>query len=331
MPGFVTHELFGLEVFRALPTGVVRGAIKAYFPAFRLGLQGPDLLFYDLFSMIHQDYRSVGAYMHEHRINEFFRRYLNRLHRMEGEARGLSAAYLAGFLCHHTSDRFCHPYIYARSGHKLSVGERGSFPAHARLENEIDAALLMRQWGEPVTALRQADVFALPKRQRQVISAQFGAVLREVYGDLFRGKGRRLSPGYVNLCIRLGAVEARLQMDPKGRKTAATQRLERLLHIPHIASSRFIAPRPKADGDCLNLSRALWRNPWNPSICSHDSFLDLYDTAQRCAQREFHLLEGFLTGKTGAAGLLGLIAGASYHSGLPEDKRLAAGNVCQAR
>ena len=52
MPGFVTHELFGIDVFHLIEPGKVKDCVQSYFAAFRLGLQGPDLLFYDVFSMI---------------------------------------------------------------------------------------------------------------------------------------------------------------------------------------------------------------------------------------------------------------------------------------
>lgn len=321
MPGFVTHELFGMDVFRRMADGNVKKYIQANVASFRLGLQGPDLLFYDVFSMIHEDHRNVGAYMHDHRVGCFFAGFLRRLKTLQGEEQQIATAYLAGFLCHHAADRFCHPYIYARAGHRLDSGERGSFPLHARLENEIDAELMRRLRGKKVTELRQSDAFCLPKRQREAVAMQFGSVLREVFGDLCRGKGRRLSPWYVKLCIRLGTVEARLQMDRKGRKTAGVERLERVFHIPHIASSKFIAPRKPVVEDCLNLQRRPWRNPWNTEMVSHATLLELYEQAENCMYRELNALEDFLKGKDDGVCLLALIGDASYHSGLPVGDR----------
>ena len=331
MPGFVTHELFGIDVFHLMEPGKVKDCVQSYFAAFRLGLQGPDLLFYDVFSMIHEDHRSIGAYMHEHRVSRFFTDYLNRLKTLEGEEQKIATAYLTGFLCHHASDRFCHPYIYARAGHKLDSGERGSFPLHARLENEIDAELMRRLRGKKVTELRQADAFCLPKKQREVVANQFGNVLRDVFGDLYHVKGRRLSPWYIKLCMRLGAVEARFQMDRKGRKAAGVERLERVFHIPHIASSKFIAPRKPIEEDCLNLQHLPWRNPWKTEKISHASLLELYQQAENCMYRELNALEAFLKGKDDGVCLIALIGDASYHSGLPENVSLNVTSVSEQK
>lgn len=316
MPGFVTHELFGTDVARALAPGLMNTVVQKQFAAFRLGLQGPDLLFYDVLSLLRTEHRNVGAYLHEHRVGLFFGHFIRRVSALSGEEREIGAAYLAGFLCHHGADRFCHPYIYARSGHQLATGDRQSFPVHARMENEIDAALLWRKRGQPITALRQADAFCLTKAQRRVVSDLFGRVLLDTMGDLYGGNSRRISPRHIRFCIWLARWESRLQMDARGWKARLFEKLERLLRQPHMVSPKFITERPEMDGDCLNLDRQIWRNPWAPSP-SNGSVLDLYGAARTTVTAELGALEGVLQGREDSSRLLGLIADASYHSGLP--------------
>ena len=46
MPSLATHFLFGQDVFKETDNSIER-TIKKSFGAFRLGLQGPDIFFYD--------------------------------------------------------------------------------------------------------------------------------------------------------------------------------------------------------------------------------------------------------------------------------------------
>ena len=48
MPGFATHDLLGREVYRALQDPSLRCCIRRHTASYRLGLQGPDLFYYNL-------------------------------------------------------------------------------------------------------------------------------------------------------------------------------------------------------------------------------------------------------------------------------------------
>ena len=49
MPTTYTHDLFGKKVYRQLPEEI-RKVIRENGNLFRIGLHGPDILFYDLFN-----------------------------------------------------------------------------------------------------------------------------------------------------------------------------------------------------------------------------------------------------------------------------------------
>ena len=49
MPTTYTHDLFGKKVYRQLPREI-RKVIRENGNLFRIGLHGPDILFYDLFN-----------------------------------------------------------------------------------------------------------------------------------------------------------------------------------------------------------------------------------------------------------------------------------------
>ena len=77
MPGFTTHYILGMKAFNDLPSNPLKHIISKYRWLYQLGLQGPDMFFYNIPILRHRDYRNVGSYMHEHHVNLFFDVYLN--------------------------------------------------------------------------------------------------------------------------------------------------------------------------------------------------------------------------------------------------------------
>ena len=79
MPGFTTHYILGMKAYNDLPNNQLKYIIAKYRWLYQLGLQGPDMFFYNIPVLRHRDYRNVGSYMHEHHIQEFFVCYLQHL------------------------------------------------------------------------------------------------------------------------------------------------------------------------------------------------------------------------------------------------------------
>ena len=79
MPGFTTHYILGMKAYNDLPQTSLKFIIAKYRWLYQLGLQGPDIFFYNLPILRHRDHRNVGSYMHEHRVNDFFRCCFTRL------------------------------------------------------------------------------------------------------------------------------------------------------------------------------------------------------------------------------------------------------------
>ena len=73
MPGFTTHYVLGMKAYNDMPQNNLKFIIAKYRWLYQLGLQGPDMFFYNLPILRHRDHRNVGSYMHEHHVNYFFR------------------------------------------------------------------------------------------------------------------------------------------------------------------------------------------------------------------------------------------------------------------
>ena len=85
MPGFTTHYLLGVKAYNDLPNNQLRRIISKYRWLYQLGLQGPDMFFYNIPILRHRDYRNVGSYMHENHVSTFFAVCLNHLATIESK------------------------------------------------------------------------------------------------------------------------------------------------------------------------------------------------------------------------------------------------------
>lgn len=138
MPAIYAHDKFGKLVFEGLDKEL-KDVIKTYYSQFRIGLQGPDPLFY------HRPYlpdkaTKEGSNIHHEPCSKFLYPAIDVI-RIHGIQSG-EYAYLLGFLCHFILDSECHPYIdeYITSH---AVG-------HIALESEFEKVLLREDGLDPI-------------------------------------------------------------------------------------------------------------------------------------------------------------------------------------
>lgn len=146
MPAVYAHCRFGEELISYLPPSFQKG-LAPYMDAFRLGTQGPDILFYHK-PLKSNPLRKKGVDMHHKTGKSFFLRQAKRLLtenlvKKEGEGYipdSADAAYIAGFLCHFLLDVRLHPTVYETQATGV---------AHGKIESELDKYML-RKDGKPI-------------------------------------------------------------------------------------------------------------------------------------------------------------------------------------
>ena len=122
MPGFTTHYILGMKAYNDMPQNNLKFIIAKYRWLYQLGLQGPDMFFYNLPVLRHRDHRNVGSYMHEHHVNDFFRCAFTRLSKIESrQQREEGLAFLCGFISHYIGDSICHLMYMAASTMTRSI------------------------------------------------------------------------------------------------------------------------------------------------------------------------------------------------------------------
>ena len=71
MPGYVTHYIFGREVYHNLKNNSLKKNLYYNRAAYGLGLQGPDIFFYYLPSYVLEGH-NIGALAHVRETSAFF-------------------------------------------------------------------------------------------------------------------------------------------------------------------------------------------------------------------------------------------------------------------
>lgn len=278
MPGFVTHYIFGTEAFKNIQcdskknTHELKRNISTNRSVYSLGQQGPDLFFYYLPSYVLEGH-NLGAIAHVTETGAFFRGLLKSALSFEDPTdRAIAESYLYGFLGHYTLDTVCHPYIYAMTHYKEKRIDY--FHRHAYLETDIDTSLLDLKLHRKPFQFHSADTIILTARQKRVVSNMLYYAYRYAYPEL------RIYKSTMFLGIFSLRLGMRILHDDSGQKKAMVRLAERYFLGYPLFSPLFPSNYLFFRTDPFNLRRARWRNPWDKSISSQETFFELYEKAQ---------------------------------------------------
>ncbi|MDC7301244.1 zinc dependent phospholipase C family protein [Agathobacter ruminis] len=285
MPGFVTHYLFGVNVFQGLPNGSIKKNLRKNHAAFALGLQGPDVFFYYLPSyLLHQ--KNLGALAHDHATDRFFSALLESRNLFAGDPvyLGIADAYLTGFMGHYTLDCLVHPYVYAFTNMDPANKPKDVeyFGQHAYFETELDNVLLYRFKHIYPSQFHQNATIHLNQLQKHVISEMLTYAYHNTFPEYHVTKTQ------VRHATQWMKIGTRLLRDPSGQKKVLVRFLEKIaINRPFISAmlpsdSFHFVPDP------LNLSRRFWQHPWTGKS-SREGFFDLYKKALRLYRTRIHL------------------------------------------
>lgn len=322
MPGFTTHYILGMKAYNDMPQTSLKFIIAKYRWLYQLGLQGPDIFFYNLPILRHRDHRNVGSHMHEHLVNRFFRVSFENLTKIESrQQREEGLAYLCGFLCHYVGDSICHPYVYGRI--EYDVDHPGGYyhGLHAQLENDIDALLLRKYKKKKPSQFNQAATICLNGMEIQFISRFLSKCINETYYPLSYRNNYQVTARMIHrsiLAIRFGC---RTLADPHGKKKNKIEFVESLFLKNPVASNKLVTDTVEDPSWSLNLHHETWCNPWNRQIASQASFPDLFKQSLGKLDTIYYMINSMIDGTPSVdpvsmERLLDEIGNYSYHSGL---------------
>ncbi len=339
MPGFTTHYLMGVKAYNDLPANQLKHIISKYRWLYQLGLQGPDMFFYNLPTLRHRDYRNVGSYMHEHHVSDFFSNYLKETIRIRSrQQREQALAYFSGFVCHYIGDSICHPFVYGRIGYDAGKPGKKQHGLHAELENEIDALLLLKFKKKKPSEFNQAATICLNGQEMQFISKMLANCINETYYPITYENNFRVTPWMIHISILAMRFGCRTLADPSGRKRNGVEFMESLFVKNPVIAPKLVTDYVSHPRKSLNLDHEIWCNPWDRRLASNASFPELFYRALAKCSTVYYLLNTQLVIPLAArdargsskkntpgtepeeidlSGIITELGNYSYHSGLP--------------
>lgn len=130
MPAIYAHEKFGKLVYEQLSDDDKK-IIEKYPDAYRIGLQGPDYLFFYR-GFYKNKINQLGRFYHHQDAYIFMKNALAVIKQSGTDSSQYS--YILGFICHFAMDDACHPYVY-RAMKQTDCG-------HAEIEGDFDRFLI---------------------------------------------------------------------------------------------------------------------------------------------------------------------------------------------
>lgn len=322
MPGFTTHYILGIKAYNDIPSNQLKHIISKHRWLYQLGLQGPDMFFYNIPILRHRDYRNVGSYMHESHISEFFSCYLEEITQIKSKQQKEQAlSYFCGFLCHYIGDSICHPFVYGRIQYDINNPSSQHHGLHAALENDIDALLLKYHKKKKPSEFNQAATICLNGLELQFVSQMLSTCINKTYYPITYKNNFQVTPAMVHRSIMALRFGCRTLSDPSGRKRNSIEFVESLFLRNPMASRKLVTDRVKNPRQSLNLDHETWCNPWDMRLASNASFPDLFhQSLAKCSTVYYLVNELIISGLNTQSGnfdrLLEELGSYSYHSGL---------------
>lgn len=272
MPGFTTHYLFGQQTYQSLRPSGLKQDIQKYHHVFSLGLQGPDIFFYDFTAYLFRR-KNPGSIAHTMSTGAFLRHLIESpgIFLTQKEQK-IAHVYIFGFTGHYLLDSRCHPYIYAKAaGDPAKLRCTGR---HIRLETDIDATLLWFYQHRRPSEFHQSESIALTREQMTVVSTMLFSAFQKTY------PGLPLSRKEIVRAIHMMQRETKYLYDPNGYKKILVRRIETIIPGYPLLSSLIPSDTLIFSKDPCNTAHKPWRNPWAKEMESTESFFELFEAAR---------------------------------------------------
>lgn len=308
MPSLATHFIFGQDLLQRIDDSV-KNTIENSMGAFRLGLQGPDIFFYDLVHSSIARNKGIGKIMHKKRTDIFFYKYIDYLkeHKLSKNATALS--YFYGMLCHYCLDCIAHPFIYYFTNlhDKSPSGIRSSLDLHVLFESNIDELLYNDKTGKNICNMNRSEFMNISKNEITIISPIIAYAISETYkcditknyviGSIKRGLriNSMLNNRFVIKRPLIGILEKTLLGNNFGKSMMYTRKLP----------SRM----------CLNENNQEWHLPVDNKELYY-SFQDLYNQGLTNALDLVAMAANVMGGKCSILSFIRATGGQSYHTGI---------------
>jgi len=321
MPGYDTHFVFGEVAFKQIKASSVKSIIANNHDHYTLGLFGPDIFFYSIPESLSSG-PNAGSVIHTQNVNLFFRNMFRFATAQPNEERMQKAlAYFCGFLAHYSLDRYCHPFVYARTGYNPNLPKKdNNLDLHFALETDIDILLLDRYLKETPKSFKKKSRINITYAEIELISEMLQFAINQTY-DQFSNS--RFSIKAAILSIK---SEQRLIKSCPDIVRYYVEQAENKVIGRHYISALIPGNGVISTSDPFNDRHDIWTNPWKSDEIHTESFPMLMDKAKSKVLELYDLLEDaiiecpdpaeYSAFSSAAEDFLSAIGNYSYHSNL---------------
>jgi Zinc dependent phospholipase C len=188
VPDMLAHWEVAEAARARLLAGPLTRILAAELDAYKVGAQGPDVLFYSHIWSGRGSSKDLAFLMHQQRMRGVFRSLLTGAAGLPADQRSIAIAFTCGFATHLCLDAEAHPWIMYWTGditESAPAEQRAlAFRRHGLLESSIDVLLRRRRTADP-TWLRRSRLLEMSRAQTAVVARLFEQTLRDVYGVAF--------------------------------------------------------------------------------------------------------------------------------------------------
>lgn len=257
MPAIYAHDTFGRIIYKELD-GDVHDLIRRYSDFFRIGLQGPDYLFFYR-PLKPNALNQLGHKIHEESAMGFFTNAREVI--LDHGKNSPELAYALGVLCHFMLDSECHGYIDHMAA-ETGIG-------HNEIETEFDRSLLLRN-GEDPAAFMMGRLVPVKEKIAWTVS--------EFYDEV--------SPAQVEQCLKtMRGLKNILHIGSRPKEAVIFSLMDKLGAADSFGG---VVMRLEPDEDCAPINRQLfarYKNAVRPTIKLIYQYCRLLDSLEPLPER----------------------------------------------
>ncbi|MDF2594356.1 MAG: hypothetical protein K0R69_697 [Clostridia bacterium] len=313
MPDIITHYLFGLDASQGIKQSPLYKIIKENKNMFLIGLQGPDLMYYN--TVPKKDSKAyIGFKMHTDKTGDFLMSSLSYLKRYDTNSAEFNEAlsYLSGFICHYILDSMAHPYIFYLGGRYDETADTIKYKTlHKKIELAIDYLLLEQKFGLKAHQFKVHHHILKNLSLPYSILSMYDEALFLIYGinnggNIFKKSYKDARSYFMLTYDMLGAKKA--------FAGAAAPLLPKQLSLLKSSFSYHNCVNPGID--YMNDNKKVWQHPVTGNLYIF-SFNDILRNAIKKSSLLLQAAFDFSTSKISSSEFKELLPNISYLTGLP--------------
>lgn len=273
MPDTLTHYFFAEDMLKKINDDNLTNIINSRKALFYLGSMGPDIFFFSGMNPLNKSKEAMklARKMHRKKTGEYLNSGVLYLKRLENDSEDFKdlLSYLIGFICHYSSDRMIHPYIFWGQLNNVykTDGEKRSI-SHVEFEGTIDSILSNERLNKDAKSVKAYRYIKRKESLPDVIKSFLVNSAENIYSI-------KISKKEIQRAVNNTIMGLWLFNTSTGIKKTVLNSLLKLLGKGELEFHYSYEFDPNTD--YLNINKRQWFNPVDKDEVHNKSFYDLFE------------------------------------------------------